>query len=103
MRSYLNPRAEIAAALAHFSVSPFPRLARAVGALAALLNELEQQALAHGRVRHVNFQFQAPRVRLRPHQTRVPERERVAGLEARGQTVHQVQGLLPEELRLDAP
>ena len=50
MRSYLNPRAEIAAALAHFSVSPFPRLARAVGALAALLNELEQQALAHNGV-----------------------------------------------------
>ena len=66
MRSYLNPRAEVAAALAHFSVSPLPCLARAVRALAALLDELEQEALAHGRVGHINFQLQAPRVRLRP-------------------------------------
>ena len=51
VRSYLNPRAEVAAALAHFSVSPLPRLACAVGALATLLDELEQQALAHGPVR----------------------------------------------------
>ena len=103
MRSYLDPRAEVAAALAHLAVSTFPRFTGTVGALAALLDELEQEALAHGRVRHVNFQLQAPRVRLRPDEARVPQRERVAGLEARGQTVHQVQGLLPEELRLDAP
>ena len=51
MRSYLNPRAEVAAALAHLPVSPLPRLAGAVRALAALLDELEQQALAHGPVR----------------------------------------------------
>ena len=103
MRSYLDPRAEVAAALAHLAVSPLPRLARAVGALAALLDELEQEALAHGRVRYVNFQLQAPRVRLRPDEARVPQRERVASFQTRGQTVHQIQGLLPEELRLDAP
>ena len=103
MRSYLNPRAEISSTFAHFSVSPLPRLARAVRALAALLDELEQEALAHGRVRDINLELQAPRVRLRPDEARVPQRERVAGLEARGQTVHQIQGLLPEELRLDAP
>ena len=57
---------------------------------------------SYGRVSYINFQLQAPRVRLRPDEARVPERERVAGLEARGQTVHQIQGLLPEELRLDA-
>ena len=82
MRSYLDPRAEVAAALAHLAVSPLPRFTGTVGALAALLDELEQQALAHGRVRHVNFQLQAPRVRLRPDEARVAQRERVAGLEA---------------------
>ena len=57
---------------------------------------------SYGRVRHINFQFQAPRVRLRPDEARVPQRERVAGLEARGQTVDEIQCFLPEELRLDA-
>ena len=103
MRSYLNPRAEVAAALAHFSVSPFPRLARAVRALAALLDELEQEALAHGRVGHINFQLQAPRVRLRPDEARVPQRERVAGLEARREAVDEIQCFFSEQLRLDAP
>ena len=103
MRSYLDPRAEVAAALAHLAVSPLPRFTGTVGALAALLDELEQEALAHGRVGHVDFQLQAPRVRLRPDQARVPQRERVAGLEARGQPIHQIQGLLPKQLRLDAP
>ena len=58
---------------------------------------------SYGRVGDVDLKLQAPRVRLRPDEARVPEREGVAGLEARGQTVHQIQGLLPEELRLDAP
>ena len=102
MRSYLNPRAEVAAALAHLAVSPLPRFTGTVGALAALLDELELEALAHGRVGHVDLELQAPRVRLRPDEARVPQSERVAGLEACGQTVHQIQGLLPEELRLDA-
>ena len=51
VRPYLDPRAEVAAALAHLAVSPLPRLARAVGALAAFFHKLEQQALAHGPVR----------------------------------------------------
>ena len=57
---------------------------------------------SYGRVRHINFQLQAPRVRLRPDEARVPQRERVAGLEARGQTVHQVQCFFAKQLRLDA-
>ena len=31
----------------HVTAAPFPRLARAVRALAALLDELEEEALAH--------------------------------------------------------
>ena len=58
---------------------------------------------SYGRVGDVDLKLQAPRVRLRPHQARVPERERVASFQTRGQTIHQIQGLLPEELRLDAP
>ena len=37
---------------------------------------------SYGRVRDINFQFQAPRVRLRPDEARVPERERIASFEA---------------------
>ena len=40
VRPYLNPRAEVAAALAHLAVSPLPRLARAVGALATFFHKL---------------------------------------------------------------
>ena len=58
---------------------------------------------SYGRVRHINFKLQAPRVRLRPDEARVPEREGVAGLEARRKAVDEIQGLLPEQLRLDAP
>ena len=103
MRPYLDPRAEVAAALAHLAVSPLPRFTRAVGALAALLDELEQEALAHGRVGHVDLELQAPRVRLRPDQPRISERERVAGLEARREAVDEIQCFFSEQLRLDAP
>ena len=57
---------------------------------------------SYGRMSYINFQLQAPRVRLRPHQASVTERERVTGLEARREAVDEIQGLLPEELRLDA-
>ena len=58
---------------------------------------------SYGRVRDVNFQFQAPRVRLRPDEARVPQRERVAGLEARREAVDEIQCFFSKQLRLDAP
>jgi hypothetical protein len=103
VRSYLNPRAEISSTFAHFSVSPLPRLTRTVCTLAALLDELEQQALAHGRVRHVDLELQASRVWLRPHKSRISEREGVAGLEARRETVDEIQCFFSEELRFNPP
>ena len=86
----------------HVTAAPLPRLARAVRALAALLDELEQQALAHGRVRDINLELQAPRVRLRPDEARVAQREGVAGLQTRREAVDEIQCFFSEQLRLDA-
>ena len=58
---------------------------------------------SYGRVGHINFQLQAPRVRLRPDEARVPEGQRVACFQTRREAVDEIQGLLPEELRLHAP
>jgi hypothetical protein len=58
---------------------------------------------SYGRVGDVDLKLQAPRVRLRPDEARVPQRERVAGLEARREAVDEIQCFFSEQLRLDAP
>ena len=58
---------------------------------------------SYGRVGDVDLKLQAPRVRLRPDEARVPQRERVAGLEACREAVHQIQCFFSKQLRLDAP